>query len=150
MSSNPDPRVTASKVVAGPEDLVGQHIVAVDPMIYEGEEIHVPRLLPGVPEFVAAKGATDRLTSSGTTGNVVRPGYSTCERDANVSPSMRVHARVTTPRQIPPVCGAFVAAETQPCPRFPALAQDGKEGVGGSSPPQGLKVPANRRIVLSK
>jgi hypothetical protein len=53
MSSEPDPRVTASKVVAGPEDLVGQHIVAVDSMIYEGEEIHVPRLLPGVPEFVA-------------------------------------------------------------------------------------------------
>jgi hypothetical protein len=46
--------VTASKVVAGPADLVGHHIVAMDSMIYEGDEIHVPRLLPGVPEFVAA------------------------------------------------------------------------------------------------
>jgi hypothetical protein len=53
MSSEPDPRVTTSKIVAGPDDLVGQNIVAVDSILYKGEEIHLPRLLPGVPEFVA-------------------------------------------------------------------------------------------------
>lgn len=64
MNKDPDPRVTASKVVAGPDDLVGHHIVAVDSMVYEGEEIHLPRLLPGVPEFVAvteAEAAADEL-----------------------------------------------------------------------------------------
>ena len=54
VTTEPDPRVTASKVVAGPDDLVGYHVVAMDSMIYEGDAIHVPRLLPGVPEFVAA------------------------------------------------------------------------------------------------
>jgi hypothetical protein len=60
-----------------------------------------------------------------------------CERDANISPSTRVHARVTPPRQIPSVCGAFVTAKARQCPRVPLLAQDGKEGVDGSSPSEG-------------
>jgi hypothetical protein len=37
------------------------------------------------------------------------------------SPSTRGHARVTSARRIPLVCGAFVAAVTRPCPRFPSL-----------------------------
>jgi len=51
-----------------------------------------------------------------------------CERDANISPSTRGHARVIFPRQILPTCGAFVSARTGSCPRFPAWFQDGKEG----------------------
>jgi hypothetical protein len=43
-----------------------------------------------------------------------------------------------------------VAVLTRPCPRFPALAQDGKEGVDGSSPSEGLaEFPANWLRVLS-
>jgi hypothetical protein len=67
-----------------------------------------------------------------------------CEHGANISQSTRVHARVTPECQIPPVCGAFVADVTRPCPRFPRLSQDGKEGVEGWSPSEGLEVPANQ------
>ena len=49
------------------------------------------------------------------------------------------HERVTLRRQTHPVCGAFVAGVTRPCPRFPPLAQDGKEGVDGSSPSEGFE-----------
>jgi hypothetical protein len=48
-------------------------------------------------------------------------------------------ARVRSRRRILPTCGAFVPARTHPCPRFPRLFQDGKEGVDGSSPSEGLK-----------
>jgi hypothetical protein len=64
----------------------------------------------------------------------------------------RVHARVTLPRRILSVCCAFVVAVTRPCPRFPALPQDGKEGVDGSSPSEGLdreEIPGNRGFLLS-
>jgi hypothetical protein len=70
-----------------------------------------------------------------------------CERRANTSVSTRVHAWVTFPRQIPSVCGAFVAAMTRPCPRFPPLPQDGKEGVDGSSPSEGLALRQGLRHV---
>jgi hypothetical protein len=60
-----------------------------------------------------------------------------CERGGKMSRSTRVHARVTSQRQIPSVCGAFVAADTRLCPRVPRLSQDGKEGVDGSSPSEG-------------
>jgi hypothetical protein len=60
VSKGPDPRVTASRVVAGPGDLVGHHIVAVDSVPYQGEEVHIPRLLPGVPEFVAVAEAEEK------------------------------------------------------------------------------------------
>ena len=46
---------------------------------------------------------------------------------ANTSRSTSVRARVTPRRRIPFACGAFVAAVTQLCPRFPRLFQDGKE-----------------------
>jgi hypothetical protein len=51
---------------------------------------------------------------------------------ASISPSTRVHARVTSLRQIRSVCGAFVVAVARPSPHFPALTQDGKEGFDGS------------------
>jgi hypothetical protein len=66
------------------------------------------------------------------------PCNAACEHSANISRSTRVHARVSPLRQIFSVCGAFVVAETLPCPRFPALPQDGKEGVDGSSPSEGF------------
>jgi hypothetical protein len=58
---------------------------------------------------------------------------SACERGANTLQSTRVHARVTLQRRIASVCGPFVAAVTLPCPRFPRLSQDGKQGVESSS-----------------
>jgi hypothetical protein len=72
------------------------------------------------------------------------------ERGANISQSTRVYARVTPRGQIPQVCGAFVDATTLACPRLPRLSQDGKEGVDGSSPSEGLaEFPANWLRVLS-
>ena len=63
--------------------------------------------------------------------------------------TMRGHARVTFPLQIPLMCGAFVVAVTRSCPRFRPWFQDGKEGVDGSSPSEGLKEnPANGHVVL--
>ena len=72
-----------------------------------------------------------------------------CERGANVSRSTRVHARVTSLRQIRPVCGAFAAAETRPCPRFPVWRRMVRRGVDGSSPSEGLEIAANRNNQLS-
>jgi hypothetical protein len=63
----------------------------------------------------------------------------TCEHGANISLSTRVHTRVNPRCRMRLVCGAFVAAVTRPCPRFPRLSQDGKEGVDGSSPSEGLQ-----------
>ncbi len=81
---------------------------------------------------------------------VVHMDAGSCERGANIGASTRVHTRVTPLRQIPSVCGAFVAAETRPCPQFPALAQDGKEGVDGSSPSEGFaEFPAKQLFGLS-
>jgi hypothetical protein len=60
------------------------------------------------------------------------------EPDANTSPSMCGHARVTSLHQIPSVCATIVPAKTRPCPRFPRLHENGKEGVNGSSPLEGL------------
>jgi hypothetical protein len=57
---------------------------------------------------------------------------------ANIRPSPGVHARVTPGRQISSVYAAFLTAETRPCPRFPPRAQNGKEGVDGTSPSEGF------------
>jgi hypothetical protein len=71
----------------------------------------------------------------------------TCEHGANISLSTRVHTRVNPRCRMRLVCGAFVAAETRPCPRFPLPPQDGKEGVDGSSPSEGFaELPANRGL----
>ena len=82
--------------------------------------------------------------------SVVHIADKSCEREANISPTMRGHARVMFPLQIPLVGGAFVRPKTRPCPRLPAWFQDGKEGVDGSSPSEGfVELPANRAVVLS-
>ena len=81
---------------------------------------------------------------------VLRFGDTPCERDANNRATTGGHARVTSPRQIPAVCGAFVPAMTLSCPRFPRLHENGKEGVDGSSPSEGFdKVAANKALRLS-
>ena len=46
---------------------------------------------------------------------------------ANITATTRGHTRVTSPGQIPSICGAFVHARTRSRPRFPAWFQDGKE-----------------------
>ncbi len=56
------------------------------------------------------------------------PAARACERGANPSPTTCVHVRVTSPRQIPLACRAFVVAATRLCPRFPTQNLDGKEG----------------------
>jgi hypothetical protein len=83
----------------------------------------------------------DELIRELPCGIVSCQANSSCERGANISASTRVLARVTLPRQIRSVCGAFVDAATLACPRFPPLAQDGKEGVDGSSPSEGFEKP---------
>ena len=75
--------------------------------------------------------------------DVVHTDDMPCERGANISPSTRVHARVTLLRRVRLVCGAFVPAVTRVCPRVPRSSQDGKEGVDGSSPSEGSKIPAS-------
>ena len=62
-----------------------------------------------------------------------------CERGANISPTTCGHARVNRRHLSPSVCGAFVAAVTRACPRFPRPPQDGKEEAVGSSPTEGLE-----------
>jgi hypothetical protein len=64
-----------------------------------------------------------------------------CERGANTSPTTSVHTRATFRRQILEVCAAFVAAKARAYPRFPRRNLNGKEGVDGSSPSEGLKYP---------
>ena len=56
------------------------------------------------------------------------------------SPITRVHARVTSPSPDQSVSWTFAAAVTLAFPRFPPWFQDGKEGVDGSSPSEGLTV----------
>ena len=58
--------------------------------------------------------STARTSRSSVVKTVDRP----CEREANISPSTRGAARVTSPRQIPLTCGAFVTAVTRWCQRF--------------------------------
>jgi hypothetical protein len=75
------------------------------------------------------------------------------EHGGNTSPTTRVHARVTSRRQIPSACGTFVAANARACPRFPPRNLNGKEGVDGSSPSEGSilqEIPANRLVLLSR
>jgi hypothetical protein len=67
-----------------------------------------------------------------------------CERDANIRATTRVHARVTYRHLIPQVCGTFVAVNARACPRFPPQNLHGKEGVDGSSPSEGLQNPRSR------
>jgi hypothetical protein len=55
--------------------------------------------------------------------------------------STRGQARVTSLRQIPSTCGAFVTGRALPYPHFPASFQDGKEGVDCSSPSEGFGKP---------
>jgi Bacterial low temperature requirement A protein (LtrA) len=80
---------------------------------------------------------------------VVHTADKSCEREANISPTTRGHARVMFPLQIPSVCGAFVPPKTRPCPRLQAWFQDGKEAAPGSSPGEGLKLPLNGVLVAS-
>jgi hypothetical protein len=77
--------------------------------------------------------------------------YAPCERSANTSATTRVHARVTSRREIPSACGAFVPAATRAYPRVPPQNLNGKEGVSGSSPEEGFtKRPANQAFRLSR
>jgi hypothetical protein len=85
------------------------------------------------------------------TGPAKRRGRSAPrERHANARPTTRVHTRVTYRRLIPPACGAFVPSEPRVCPRVPFRNLNGKEGVSGSSPEEGLpKAPANQDFVAA-
>ena len=53
MSSKPDPRIASTTLTGGPADLIGHDLVIVDQFTYKGRQVHVPRPLAGVPEFVA-------------------------------------------------------------------------------------------------
>jgi hypothetical protein len=92
--------------------------------------------------------SSPRARPSRQPGIAVNREDGACERGANISQSTRVHARVTCPSEIPRVCGGFVVALTRQYPRFPALSQDGKEGVDGSSPSEGFReAPAKSAFV---
>lgn len=51
MSEPPDPRITSARATGG--EFAGDHFVKVDVVRYQGEVIHIPHPLPGVPQFVA-------------------------------------------------------------------------------------------------
>ncbi len=70
---------------------------------------------------------------------MIHSASASCERGANISQTTPVHARVTSRCQIPSACGTFVAAKTRASPRVPPRNLNGKEGVDGSSPSEGLK-----------
>jgi len=72
-------------------------------------------------------------------GSACLPSRIPCERGANISRTTRVHARVTRRCQIPSVCAAFVPSQTRACPDVPPRNLNGKEGVDGSSPSEGLR-----------
>jgi hypothetical protein len=59
-----DPRAASSTVIDGPADLVGDEIVRVEPITFDGREILVPAALPGAPEYrtvVHAEQAADEM-----------------------------------------------------------------------------------------
>jgi hypothetical protein len=53
----PDPRASFGRVLDGPADLLGVEITPVELVHVDGEDVLVPRLLPGAAEFATATGA---------------------------------------------------------------------------------------------
>jgi hypothetical protein len=53
VSPKPDPRIAGTTVIGGAPDLIGHDLVVIDECHVKGELLHIPRLLAGVPEFVA-------------------------------------------------------------------------------------------------
>jgi hypothetical protein len=59
-----DPRAASAKVLDGPVDLVGDELVRVEAIAFDGQEILVPAALPGAPEYrsvLRAEQAADQL-----------------------------------------------------------------------------------------
>jgi len=48
-----DPRLAATTVATGPADLVGNQLVKVDEVTIAGQLVHLPAVIPGIPQYVA-------------------------------------------------------------------------------------------------
>jgi hypothetical protein len=48
-----DPRTASANVTAGPADLIGHELVIVTPVVVDGVAVHLPKLLPGLNDYVA-------------------------------------------------------------------------------------------------
>lgn len=55
-----DPRMATSTAVGGPPDIVGSQVVICDEAMIDGHYTNIPRLLAGVPEYVAVARAEAR------------------------------------------------------------------------------------------
>lgn len=55
-----DPRTAFITVQDGPEDLVGSELMIVTPVTFNGMEVHLPKALPGVPEYATVAFAEAR------------------------------------------------------------------------------------------
>jgi hypothetical protein len=90
-ADHPDPRIAHAHIVDGPDDLVGEIGVIVDQVHIDGREVHIPRLLPGVPELVACRGAerkADELRER-LLGTLVEQGPAPWEPDTGLVVEMR-------------------------------------------------------------
>jgi hypothetical protein len=84
--------------------------------------------------------------------SVLRIDNITRVRDGYNRLSTRGHARTSATQSDLPICRENVPADALPCPPLPTQNLNGKEGVDGSSPSEGLifiEIPANRQVVLS-
>jgi len=55
-----DPRTASATVRDGPPDLIGDELVIVTPVFIDGMELHLPKALPGVLEYVTVAQAEKR------------------------------------------------------------------------------------------
>jgi hypothetical protein len=55
-----DPRAASVTVKDGPPDLIGNELVIVTPVFIDGIELHLPKALPGVLEYVAVAHAEEQ------------------------------------------------------------------------------------------
>jgi hypothetical protein len=100
-------------------------------------------------EFLLLKRCCRCQPSLGHCLLVVWRGTFAREHGGNTSPTTRVHARVTFHSESCLVCGGLVPASAPGHPRERHWKLHGKEGVGGSSPPEGFaKSPANGHMLL--
>lgn len=92
MEFKDDPRITSTSIVGGP--LAGERIVAIDEVRLNREVVHVPRPLPGVPEFVTVADAelkANKLLPQIVQG-LVDEGPAKWQKDATLVVEMRAAA----------------------------------------------------------
>ena len=94
MREQPDPRIAHAEVVSGPPDIVGDTLVIVDVVTLDGEAVHIPRPLAGVPELVAVAEAEKKaeLLRQRLVSTLVDQGPAKWQPDTTLVVEMRAAA----------------------------------------------------------